>query len=91
MTLPAVRFGGGARIRRPSSQSETGTIGREHRRGIEDPELDVAEQQLHLPILRRTTRSCRSQGSLPVKPTLPTSPTSTVDEPLLPPDPFGAT
>jgi hypothetical protein len=43
-TLPAVRFGGGARIRRPSSQSETGTIDREHRMGIEDPELDVAEQ-----------------------------------------------
>ncbi len=33
MTLPAVRFGGGARIRRPSIQSETDTIDREHRDG----------------------------------------------------------
>jgi hypothetical protein len=48
MTLPAVRFGGGARIRQPSSQSEASTIDREHRMGIEDPELDVAEQQLVL-------------------------------------------
>ena len=39
----------GARIGQPSSPSETGTTDREYGiLGIEDPELDVAEQQLAL-------------------------------------------
>ena len=49
MALPMVRFGAGARIGQPSSPSATGTIDREYGiMGIEDPELDVAEQQLAL-------------------------------------------
>jgi hypothetical protein len=53
--------------------------------GIEDPELDVAEQQLALTNLTkatRMTRSCRRLGSRPWKPIPPTSPTNVVDEPL---------
>ena len=65
MTLPAVRFGGGARIRRPSSQSETDTIGRKHRRGIEDPELDVAEQQLPLTDLEEDDEELPEPGKSP--------------------------
>jgi hypothetical protein len=67
MTLPAVRFGGGARIRRPSSQSEIDPIDREHRMGIEDPDLDVAEQQLPLTDLDEDAEELPEPGQLPVE------------------------
>ena len=67
MTFPAVRFGGGARIRRPSSQSEIDPIDREHRMGIEDPDLDVAEQQLPLTDLDEDAEELPEPGQLPVE------------------------
>jgi hypothetical protein len=48
MALPVVSFGTGARNGWPRIRSETGTIDRGARMGIEDPELDVAEHQLAL-------------------------------------------
>jgi len=67
MTLPAVRFGGGARIRRPSSQSEIDPIDWEHRMGIEDPGLDVAEQQLPLTDFDEDAEELPALGRLPVE------------------------